>query len=128
MSVRRTARTACTARTATPTPHARVACGGPPCMDNHALMWPPMLDYGEPQASDFYPATIVAYKGNNRKYKFFIHFDDRFDDGSSAEAIGLPDDTIRVMTQSVSMCKCPSCEQAVDGGRQLPLAWELAKP
>ena len=72
------------------------------------------------QPSDYYPATIVSYKSTNRKYKFIIHFDDQFDDGSSSEAVGLPDDGIRVMTRRVDMCTCPSCDVGVDGGRRLP--------
>ena len=92
------------------------------------VLWRQGRATGEPQPSDFYPATIVAYKAANRKYKFVIHFDDSFDDGSSAEAVGLPDDTIRVMTRTVSMCTCPSCDEGMAGGRQLPLAWEVAKP
>ena len=80
---------------------------------------------GEPQASDYYPATIVSYKGTNRKWKYIVHFDDQFD-GSSSETIGLPDETIRVMTQTVSRCTCPGCSPA--GGRAVPIQWEVAKP
>ena len=75
--------------------------------------WRPGGAAGEPQPSDYYPATIVSYKSRNHKYKFIIHFDDRFDDGSSAEAVGLLDDTVRIMTQTVSMCTCPSCDGAL---------------
>ena len=92
------------------------------------VLWRPGRATGEPQASDYYPATVVSYKGTNRKYKFVIHFDDRFDDGSSAEAVGLPDDSIRLMTQKVAMCTCPSCDVGAAGGMQLPLVWEVAKP
>lgn len=91
------------------------------------VLWRPEGASGEPQLSDYYPATIVSYKGTNRKYKFIIHFDDVFDDGSSAEAIGLPDETIRVMTQSVSRCVCPTCN-ADGSGRSVPIQWEVAKP
>eukprot|EP00966_Prymnesium_polylepis_P321831 7378120-Prymnesium_polylepis.1 len=63
------------------------------------VLWRPRGASGEPQPSDYYPATIVSYKSSNRKYMFIIHFDDCFDDGSSAEAVELPDDTITVMTR-----------------------------
>ena len=92
------------------------------------MLWRPGGAAGEPQPSDYYPATIVSYKSRNHKYKFIIHFDDRFDDGSSAEAVGLPDDTVRIMTRTVSMCTCPSCDEGVAGGRELPLSWDVAKP
>ena len=92
------------------------------------VLWRPHGAAGEPQPSDYYPATIVAYKGTNRKYKFIIHFDDQFDDGSSAEAVGLPDDSIRVMTRKVDMCTCPKCDVGAAGGQRLPLEWEVAKP
>ena len=86
---------------------------------------------GEPQPSDYYPATIVSYKSTNRKYKFIIHFHDQFEDGSSAEAVGLPDDSIRVMTRKVGMCTYVQAvmRRAVCGGRAapLPLVWEVAK-
>ena len=65
---------------------------------------------------------------SNRKYKHIIHFDDQFADGSSAEAVGLPDDGIRVMTRTVGMCTCPGCDEGATGGKSLPLAWEAAKP
>ena len=62
----------------------RVARGAP------LVIGPPRLTstssrIAEPQPSDYYPATIVSYKSSNRKYKFIIHFDDLFADGSSAE-------------------------------------------
>ena len=92
------------------------------------VLWRPRSATGELRPSDYYPATVVSYKSSNRKYKFIIHFDDQFDDGSSAEAVGLPDDTIKVMTREVSMCTCPSCDEGVAGGKRLPLEWEAAKP
>ena len=90
------------------------------------MLWRPAGAAGEPQPSDYYPATIVSYKGTNRKWKFIVHFDDQFDDGSSSETIGLPDETIRVMTQTISRCTCPGCSPA--GGQTLPIPWEVAKP
>ena len=89
------------------------------------VLWRPSGASGDPQSSDYYPATIVSYKGTNRKYKFIIHFDDRFEDGSSSESVGLPDDTIRVMTHTVSMCTCPSCDVGAKGGTRLPLEWKV---
>ena len=95
------------------------------------MLWRPCGAAGEPQPSDYYPATIVSYKSRNHKYKFIIHFDDRFDDGSSAlRQLGCQTilSACRIMTQKVSMCTCPSCDEGVAGGRQLPLSWDVAKP
>ena len=91
------------------------------------VLWRPRGATGELQPSDYYPATVVAYKSANHKYKHIIHFDDRFANGSSSEAVGLPDDGIRIMTRKVKDCTCPNCDEGVAGSQRLPLAWDIAK-
>ena len=87
------------------------------------------VDVEEREDSDFYPATIVAYKASNRKFKYVIHFDDMFSSGKTSEKVGLPDEGIRIMTETVSVCACPSCTTRAPAGkaaRPLPLSYEEA--
>jgi hypothetical protein len=79
----------------------------------------------EREDSDFYPATIVAYKASNRRFKYVIHFDDTFSGGKTSEKVGLPDESIRIMTEIVTACACPSCA-AGRTSRPLPLGYDEA--
>ena len=68
---------------------------------------------GEPQ---WYPATIdVAYRPNARIYFFTVHFDA---DGIEI-LVGLPDDTVELLTATSTHCRCPRCLLASAGGRLL---------
>ena len=67
---------------------------------------------GEPQ---WYAATIVAYRPNARIYFFTLHFDA---DGIEI-FVGLPDDTVELLTATSTHCRCPRCLLAGAEGRQL---------
>jgi len=75
---------------------------------------------GEPQAADYHAATVVAYKSNNRKNKFFIHFDSPVA-GQTTEKVDLKNSDIRIMFQRVKICTCSRCSATAEGHRVLPL-------
>ena len=83
---------------------------------------------GEPQPADFYAAIVVAYKGSNRKKKFFIHFDAPCD-GVTTEKVDLRDADIRIMFDRVVVCTCSECATTVGGQRHgqrtLPLLVDI---
>ena len=74
----------------------------------------------KPQAADYHPATVVAYKSNNRKNKFFIHFDSPVA-GQTTEKVDLKHTDIRIMFQRVKICTCSRCSATAEGHRMLPL-------
>jgi hypothetical protein len=51
----------------------------------------------------YYAATIVAFNSRaaSHKGRYLLHFDD-----GQRERVDLPDDTVRIMTACVSICKC----------------------
>ena len=67
---------------------------------------------GEPQ---WYAATIAAHRPRARVYHFTLHFDA---DGVEIN-VGLPDETVELLTQRVTHCRCPRCLLADANGRQL---------
>ena len=72
-----------------------------------------------------YPATIVAYnsKAHEAHGRYLIHFDD-----GMVERVGLPCETVRIMTTRVSVCRCKgACCKGPNGGEALPRPW-VAKP
>lgn len=88
------------------------------------VLWRPRGATGDPLPSDYYPATVVSFNSKAHKFKFIVHFDDRFATGASGEKVGLEDEPdVRIMTHSVETCTCPNCDADREGGRALPLAW-----
>ena len=83
------------------------------------LRWDEDAD-GEPQAADYHPATVVAFKDSNRKNKFFIHFDKPYA-GVTTEKVDLKDSNIRIMFQRVKYCTCSQCATTAEGQCLLPL-------
>ena len=65
------------------------------------------------QPSNFYPATIVNFNGLARATRHLIHFDD-----GVIERVGLPDDGIKIMTETVKECPCSKCK-----GEKVPRPW-----
>ena len=65
--------------------------------------------------TQWYPATIVAYRPNARIYFFTLHFDA---DGVEI-FVGLPDETVELLTETVTHCRCPRCLVADTQGVQL---------
>ena len=63
----------------------------------------------------WYPATIVAYRPNARIYFFTLHFDA---DGVEI-FVGLPDETVELLTETVTHCRCPRCLVTDTKGLQL---------
>ena len=66
-------------------------------------------------------AAAAAHKG-----RFLLHFDD-----GQRERVQLPDDTVRIMTACVSVCRCKrspggavGCCEGADGSEKLPRPWE----
>ena len=72
--------------------------------------------------TSIYPATLVNFNQwpGASTTKHLLHFDD-----GMAERVGLPDDSIKIMTETVKECPCNKC-----AGAKLPLPalpWQ-AKP
>ena len=65
--------------------------------------------------TQWYPATIVAHRPNARKYFFTVHYDA---DGIEI-FVGLPDETVELLSATVTHCRCPRCLLADAGGRRL---------
>ena len=63
---------------------------------------------------------MVAFKGSNRKNKFFIHFD-RPCAGVTTEKVDLRDPNLRIMFQRVKYCTCSRCATTAEGHRSLLL-------
>ena len=65
--------------------------------------------------TQWYAATIVAYRPNARIYFYTLHFDA---DGVEI-FVGLPDDTIQLREERVTHCRCPCCLLDGSDGRRL---------
>ena len=90
-----------------------------------ALWSPPDGEAGD---EGYYAATVVAFNGRCAAHKgrFLLHFDD-----GQRERVQLPDDTVRIMTACVSVCRCKrspggavGCCEGADGSEKLPRPWE----
>ena len=90
-----------------------------------ALWSPPDGENGE---EGYYAATIVAYnhRAAEHKGRFLLHFDD-----GQRERVQVPDETIRIMTNSAAACYCKDspggikgCCQGVFESEALPRPWE----
>ena len=73
------------------------------------------LNDDEDGEMQWYPATIVAYRPNARIYFFTLHFDA---DGVEI-FVGLPDETVELLTETSTHCRCPRCLLAGVAGREL---------
>ena len=69
----------------------------------------------EEGVEQWYPAVIVEYRPRARIYRYVIHFDA---DGEEV-LVGLPDDTVQLLTTTVDRCKCPRCLLSDQEGRSL---------
>ena len=78
----------------------------------------------QPLRRRIYAATVVAYKGSNRKNKFFIHFDVPCD-GVTTEKVDLRSADIRIMFDRVTVCTCSQCATTDGGQRTLPLLVDI---
>ena len=76
----------------------------------------------------YYAATIVAFnsRASSHKGRYLLHFDD-----GQRERVDLPDDTVRIMTACVSICRCQDsprhrtgCGKGQNGSEALPRPWE----
>ena len=67
---------------------------------------------------------MVVYKANNRKNKFFIHFDNPVA-GQTTEKVDLKHQDIRIMFDRVRVCKCSRCSASAEGQRTLPLLIDM---
>lgn len=91
------------------------------------LLWSP--PDGEDGDEGYYAATLVAYnpRAAAHKGRFLAHFDD-----GQRERIDLPDETVRVMTTRVAVCRCKDspggargcCHGVLGGSESLPRPWE----
>ena len=86
---------------------------------------------GEKGEEGYYAATVVAYNSlcSALLGRWLLHFDD-----GQRERVDLPDETVRIMTTYVAVCKCQNspggqlgCCQAAGGSQKIPRPWE-AKP
>ena len=59
----------------------------------------------EEGTSQWYPGLVVEYRPRARIYRYVIHFDA---DGEDI-LVGLPDDSVQLLTTTASRCKCPRC-------------------
>ena len=68
----------------------------------------------EEGTSQWYPSLIVEYRPRARIYSYVIHFED-----GEEILVGLPDDTVQLLTRTVTHCKCPRCLLSDHEGRFL---------
>ena len=74
--------------------------------------------------ADFHAATVVAYNRSNRKNKFFIHYDNPYEE-ITTQKVDLKAANIRLMFDRVSVCTCSECRTTDAGQRSLPLLIDL---
>ena len=85
---------------------------------------------GERGKEGYYAATVVAYNSlcSLLLGRWLLHFDD-----GQRERVDLPDETVRLTTTYVAVCKCMpklgqlGCCRAAGGSQKIPRPWE-AKP
>ena len=71
----------------------------------------------EPPRFEWFGATIVKFRAGPRiQYRFVMHFDD-----GATELVQLPDETVQILDETVSLCTCERCVTCEDAGRTLPL-------
>ena len=72
--------------------------------------------YVEEAEQQWYSATIVHMRPRARD--FTLHFDD----GLVEPGVTLPDDSIRLLEEVVTICSCARCRADDSAGRALPIA------
>ena len=68
-----------------------------------------------PQCRGTQQSVIDSGGPRARIYRYVIHFDA---DGEEV-LVGLPDDTVQLLTTTVDRCKCPRCLLSDQEGRSL---------
>ena len=85
-------------------------------------------DAGEDWEAGYFSATVVAFneRASADKGRWLAHFDDGLH-----ERIELPDPTVRIMTERVTVCRCKKlhrgtagCCEGAGGSEPLPRPWE----
>ena len=72
----------------------------------------------EPPRFEWFGATIVNFRAGPRiTYRIVMHFDD-----GTTELVQLPDETVQILDETVSLCTCERCVTCEDAGRTLPLS------
>ena len=62
----------------------------------------------------WYPATIVMYRPAASTYNYLLHFDDGW-----PSLVGLPDASVRLLSESVPRCMCARCLLTSEQGELL---------
>ena len=67
-----------------------------------------------PAVVRWYPATLVMYRPAATTFNYLMHFDDGW-----RSLVGLPDDSVRLLSTRVSRCTCERCMLASADGELL---------
>ena len=72
------------------------------------------LDEDVDDVPQWYPATLVMYRPAATMYNYLLHFDDGWH-----SLVGLPDASVRLLSERVVRCTCARCMLASEDGELL---------